>query len=224
MHHAAFSVKATNLHGLERKHFRNHGESMPESHEVTLSEAASTSLGERLRTARKLRGLRLREVATGAGCSESLVSKIECDKAYPSLQTLHRLAEVLGTTVAALFSPESGQGLTVYREGERPVLRLSAPGGSPRPSLERMVPHAEGRTLNGNIHVVPPGSGSEGALRHEGEEIGYVLEGTIELVVDGRAVTLGRGDSFFFPSLLPHSYRNVGREVARVIWVNSPPY
>lgn len=197
---------------------------MPDMHDLGPPETPAAALGERLRAARKLRGLRLREVAAQAGCSESLVSKIECGKAFPSLQTLHRVAEVLGTTVAALFSEEAGHGLTVYRDGERPVLRLSAPGSSPRPSLERMVPHAEGRTLNGNIHVVPPGSGSEGALRHEGEEIGYVLDGMIELVVDGRVAVLGRGDSFFFPSLLPHSYRNLGTEVARIIWVNSPPY
>jgi uncharacterized cupin superfamily protein len=78
--------------------------------------------------------------------------------------------------------------------------------------------------LNGYIHVVPPGSGSNGALRHAGEEVGYILTGVIELVVDGEVATLGPGSSFFFQSLLPHSYRNVGTETARILWINTPPY
>ena len=34
---------------------------------------------------------------------------------------------------------------------------------------------------------------------------------------------LGPGDSFAFPSTLPHMYRNPGSEVTRVIWINTPP-
>jgi quercetin dioxygenase-like cupin family protein len=72
--------------------------------------------------------------------------------------------------------------------------------------------------------VVPPGGGSSGALRHAGEETGYVLEGMIELTVDGERATLCAGSSFFFRSLLPHSYRNIGPSSARILWVNTPPY
>ena len=34
---------------------------------------------------------------------------------------------------------------------------------------------------------------------------------------------LREGASFHFRSDLPHSYRNTGRTVAKVLWVNSPP-
>jgi uncharacterized cupin superfamily protein len=34
---------------------------------------------------------------------------------------------------------------------------------------------------------------------------------------------LGAGDSFAFPSNLAHTYRNPGRKVTRVLWVNTPP-
>jgi transcriptional regulator with XRE-family HTH domain len=185
----------------------------------------SPSLGERLRHIRRLRNLRLRDIAREAGCSESMLSKIESGKAAPSLHTLHKLAEALGTTVAALFDGAPGAALIAYRQGERPILHLEAgQGASVGPSLERIIPYAEGRMLNAYVHVVPPGSGSSGSLKHAGEETGYVLEGVIELTVDGESATLGAGSSFFFQSLLPHSYRNVGTEVARILWVNTPPY
>ena len=50
------------------------------------------SLGLRLRHARRVVGLTLKQVAEAAGCSESLISKLENDAASPSLAMLHRLA------------------------------------------------------------------------------------------------------------------------------------
>ena len=194
--------------------------------DMSTDTAALASLGQNLRHLRRLKGLRLKDVAAGIECSESMLSKVENDRVAPSLHLLHRIAEALGTSVQALFSDVEGPVVTVYRAGERPVLSLTAAvaGGTPQASLERMIPYATGRTLNANVHVVPPGSGSNGLLRHSGEEVGYVLEGRIELVVDGMVTVIDAGGSFFFRSSLPHSYRNIGRDVARIVWVNSPPY
>jgi transcriptional regulator with XRE-family HTH domain len=193
--------------------------------EAAQEDVAEVSIGGKLRHLRRLNRLTLRDVAAAVDCSESMLSKIETDRASPSLQLLHRLAEALGTTVQALFSDTEQPTLTVYRDGQRPLLKFrarSSDGSSVQ--FERMIPHAEGRTLNANVHVVPPGCGSDGILRHRGEEVGYVLEGQIELIVDGVGVLVSQGGSFFFNSALPHSYRNVGATTARIIWVNTPPY
>ncbi|ARO24663.1 cupin domain-containing protein [Rhizobium sp. S9] len=46
---------------------------------------------------------------------------------------------------------------------------------------------------------------------HPGEEIAYVLEGTLEYRLDGREpVTLKAGQSLFIPSGVVHSAKNVG--------------
>ena len=182
-------------------------------------------LGQKLKHVRALKALRLKDVAERAGCSESLLSKIENGKAAPSLLTLHRITEALGTTVAACFSDRDAETLTVYQAGERPTIQLGGSGRRPlEPSLERLTPYTAGRALNANLHVVPPGSGSDGALKHAGEEVGFVIEGVIELTVDGRVVVVAAGGSFFFHSALPHSYRNIGTHIARIVWVNTPPY
>ncbi len=180
-------------------------------------------LGTRLRHARKVRKLRLKDVARFVNCSESLLSKIECNKLAPSLHMLHRIAAVLDTTVAALFSPEAEAGMAVFRDGERPAVLLDG-RESEGLRLERLIPYTQGRILNANIHVIPPGASIGGDLKHDGEEVGFVLEGELELTVRGETRRLGAGASFFFRSDLPHSYRNPGRSVTRVIWVNSPPF
>jgi quercetin dioxygenase-like cupin family protein len=51
----------------------------------------------------------------------------------------------------------------------------------------------------------------------------YLLEGLLELSVDGRDHLIQLGDSFHFNSELPHGYRNPGTVVAKVLWVNTPP-
>lgn len=183
----------------------------------------SISLGLRLRHARLAHRLRLKDVAARVPCSESLISKIERNRAVPSLRMLHRLAAVLDTSIAALLAPVADSDEVVRRAGERPVIRLDSATGGAHILLERLIPHHAGRLLEGNIHIVEPGAESDGAIEHEGEEIGFVLEGQLQLWVDDDCYTLGPGDAFHFRSDRRHRYRNPGSALTRVLWVNTPP-
>src|ERR1700744_1106209 len=60
-------------------------------------------LGVRLRHARMVRGITLKMLSIEATCSESMLSKIENDKAVPSFGTLHRIATALGTNISELY-------------------------------------------------------------------------------------------------------------------------
>lgn len=183
-----------------------------------------TGLGAKLRHMRRLKKLRLKDIADRIGCSESMLSKIELDRANPSLQTIHKLAEALGSSVAALFAGSDARKVSIYRPSERPTLLLGPKEAPHLTRMEHMTPYQEGSLLNANVHVVEPGGGSQGTISHAGEEVGYVVCGIVEIEVDGETFVVSEGTSFFFRSLLPHKYRNVGSEVARIVWVNTPPY
>lgn len=182
-----------------------------------------TRLGLRLRHARLGRGLLLRELAALAGCSESMLSKVENDRAVPSLSVLHRVAEALDLTVGMLFSPTHEVGRIVFREGERPVVAVDPLRSGSGIRMERLIPHATEHLLQGSIHIVEAGGGSDGMITHRGEEVGYVIEGALELTVGDEVFALGVGDSFVFQSDTPHGYRNTGPARARVIFINTPP-
>jgi transcriptional regulator with XRE-family HTH domain len=181
-------------------------------------------IGAKLRHARKIQGLRLIDLAKTIGCSESLLSKVENEQVRPSLKILHRLASELHTSIGALFAGASDDDRIVMRRAERPVIRTSAIGrpDSAGVHLECLIPDPANRLLYGSIHIVEPGGESGGFIEHKGEEVGYVLEGELELIVDGTSYHLYPGDSFFFDSNLPHGYRNPGRVTTRVVWVNTP--
>jgi transcriptional regulator with XRE-family HTH domain len=194
------------------------GESRPDdTDERTLAE-----IGQTLRNARMTKRMRLKDVADRVGCSVSMLSKIENGRAAPSLRILHSVVRVLDTSIAALFSSAPDGDLVFFREGERPTVMVDGTGRS-EIILERLVPFAPDRVLEGNIHIVLPGADSGGAISHVGEEVGLVIEGTVELRVGATTRILRQGDSFFFKSELPHSYRNVGDVVAKIVWINTPP-
>lgn len=187
-----------------------------------VSDEAGELLGIRLRHARLAHSWRLRDVAERIGCSESLISKIERGHTTPSLKILHRLTKVLDLSISALFSPAE-MGAVVWRCGNRPIMTLQGAHETGCIHLERIVPHHPGLLLEANIHVVEPGAESDGEIEHTGEEVGYLLEGTLELWVDDQKYRLSSGDAFHFRSDLSHRYRNPGKEVAKVLWVNTPP-
>lgn len=182
-----------------------------------------TRLGMRLRLARQTRGLTLKALADEASCSESLLSKIENGKASPSLPMLHRLVKVLGTNIGWMFEEADGEEGIVFRNGTRPLITLDPLRRGEGISLERIIPYSPGHLLQCNIHHVEEDGESAGPIEHAGEEVGYVLNGEVELIVDGQAFQLKPGDAFVFNSELPHHYRNIGKGRASIFWVNTPP-
>jgi transcriptional regulator with XRE-family HTH domain len=180
-------------------------------------------VGLKLKHTRLLKGITLKQLAMAAGCSESLLSKIENGRANPSLKMLHRVAAALDMPVAGLFKAHNDPDDVVLRRGERPVIETDQVRRGHGVRLEALIPSSSKHLLAGFINHVDPGGSSEGDLEHEGEEFGYVLEGAIELTVAGRTYHLAAGDCFHFRSERPHAYRNAQPGIARVIWINTPP-
>lgn len=83
--------------------------------------------------------------------------------------------------------------------------------GIRRTDLQRHDLSAPGREVVQVRVELAPGV-AFGRHSHPGEEIVYVLEGSLEYEVEGRApVTLGAGEVLFIPAGAVHAARNVGR-------------
>ena len=176
-----------------------------------------------MRSHRKLRRLRLRELAEKAGCSESLLSRVENGLVMPSLTTLHRLSKALGINVAALLEPLRNEPLTIYRPEQRPSSVMLGAAEGDGSSAQSLVPFHENRRLEALIVSLPAGGTACGPFVHDGEEVGLVLSGVLDLIVDGASHLVPAQCSFFLQSDRPHSYRAHGDEACRIVWVNTPP-
>lgn len=133
------------------------------------------------------------------------------------MTTLKQILNFHGTTLAALLSSTPGEG-RVTRHGKRRTLSGRFNGVT----IEQL---AHGPVaMEAQLFAVDPGGGSEGAYSHEGEEFVYVLAGAFEVMLGPHEqYRLRPGDCLYYPSTMEHRWRNPGRQVARLLWVNTPP-
>ena len=69
-----------------------------------------------------------------------------------------------------------------------------------------------------------PGADYEGTLSHEGQEVIFVVEGRLELTLDGRArYVLNVGDTAYYSSTRTHKFRNINSGVSVLYGVVTPP-
>lgn len=179
-------------------------------------------VGARLKHARLLEGILIRELAERVGCAESMISKIENGKVAPSLDMLQRLVTALNRDLASFFGADINSPGLIQREGERPISATDAIRGGSGVSYERLVPFGGGNLLEGNIHRLEPGADKVDPITHQGETLGYVIEGELELTIEATTYRLKAGDSFFFKNHLTNRYRNVSSKLTRLVWVNTP--
>ena len=108
------------------------------------------------------------------------------------------------TRIIAMLTVIIGSGLALQ------VARAQQPGVK-RTDLQRHDLSAPGREVVQAIVTIAPGV-TAARHWHHGEEIVYVLEGSLEYQLDGKApVTLQAGDVLFIPARKIHAAKNVGR-------------
>lgn len=188
-------------------------------------EVLELQLGRRLRHARHVKNMRLSDVAEKSGYSESLISKIENNKALPSLNTLHRLAKALETTIAMLFHDGGSENGVVTHPGERLILRSTVERGAIAEGIENelLIPLGANTQLQASLMRIEPGGRSDGLHQHQGDEAGYVIKGEVVLTVGPNRYRLNPGDAFFYLSEQPHGIANPGVGPAEILWCNTPP-
>jgi transcriptional regulator with XRE-family HTH domain len=204
-----------------------------QSHVSKIAGPPST-LGPRLRAIRQRQGIGLRELARHLDLSPSAISQIETGKMQPSVRTLYALAAEFGVTVDELLFEEAPAADGASRMQERPALATAVPGLAVQRSAERPA-----IALNSGVTwerlmlwsdedvefieaIYEPGGASapeDAFVRHDGHEFGYVLSGTLRVVVGFDDFELGPGDSITFPSTTPHRLSNEGEEPVQAIWV-----
>jgi transcriptional regulator with XRE-family HTH domain len=175
----------------------------------------------------KLRALRLRlrktlqDVANATGISVGHLSQLERDLVSPSIKTLHDISRALGVNVSWFFQPLEGtprlEQFIVRTDARR---HISFADGIEDYQLNSLAVRELGLLYS---TFAPGASSGDKPYTHDGEEAGLVLEGELELWIDGASTILRAGDSFSFPSNRPHRYANCGRRRSVVIWAMTPP-
>ena len=99
--------------------------------------------------------------------------------------------------------------------------RAASGGGGAETRIKATGPET-GDLLEAFEQVSSAGSGPPLHIHHECAEALYVLEGEIEFDIGSDHVTASAGTFVFVPKGVPHTYTNVRRENARVLFWFTP--
>lgn len=209
-------------------------------------------IGEILRQARLRNKMTLKDLSKKCNLSLSYLSQIERGDARPSLSALTRHAAALDVSLWRLLNNDGEaheiqlNGNDTVQQFDKNVHRLPL-GVYPKDSYVTQIKHVKkgGRKtitlpgssiryemitpdLNRKIQVfymeADPGVDSgQGWFEHEGEECCVVLSGWMELEVGNEKFLLEEGDSLYFPSGIPHHWRNMGENKLVLMWILTPP-
>jgi quercetin dioxygenase-like cupin family protein len=109
----------------------------------------------------------------------------------------------------------SSSPTTPTTDPQQPVDELE--GKLKRTQLQRSASSIPGREIVQVLTEIPAGVES-GWHTHPGEEVGFIVAGTVEMMIRGQeTLTLHAGDGFLIPPRTPHNALDVGPETGRML-------
>ena len=180
------------------------------------------NVGTEIRRLRKIRKLTLEGLSKATGLSVGYLSQVERNKSSPTVKAMFDISHALGVTINWFFH----EGGTDDRAEDRYVVRADRRRSIRYDTgiVDELLNTQAVKSFEFLMSTFPSGSTfQEEPYSHEGEECGVVINGRLQIQIDGIEYFLNEGDSFSFPSALKHRYLNPGDEETRVIWCTSPP-
>lgn len=184
-------------------------------------------VGSKIKNLRTRKNMSAKDLALSAKISVGMLSQLENGSTQGSVETLRKIAKVLDTTLAELFTNENevsikcfdDESLYVVKKEERK--KISFP--DPLYNCELLVPD-----LQGDIEFVlvklEPNRISKEIIPHTkgGEECNYVLKGEIVVTLNDKEFFLKKGDCIRFNPEIPHKIENRSSKKASYISAITP--
>ncbi|WP_243739198.1 helix-turn-helix domain-containing protein [Flavobacterium sp. 245] len=170
-------------------------------------------VGTRIKLLRTSQKRTLQEIADSCGLSKSMISKIENNKAVPSVAALVKIASILGTSISGLLEQESWDKtiVTSYKTAMDKLIKTE--------KGYHIFPYASAyhnKKMQPFLFVARKGEVIPHQLSHEGEEFVFVIEGNMKMQVGDTEYVLKAGDSLYFNALHKHGITPLSDEVTYI--------
>ena len=173
-------------------------------------------IGQKLKELRVRKNLTQEELADRAELSKGFISQIERNLTSPSIATLMDILQCLGTSTAEFFSETPEEqivfGKAAYFEKQDAELNNT---------IKWIIPNAQKNMMEPILLTLEAGGETYPDNPHEGEEFGYVLQGSVSIHLGSQVHRAKKGESFYFTPDKKHYLTS--RTGAVVLWVSSPP-
>lgn len=173
-------------------------------------------IGTKLKELRVLKGLTQEELADRAELSKGFISQLERDLTSPSIATLMDILQCLGTSIGEFFY-ESPEEQIVFGKGDY----FEKYDGELKNQVHWIIPNAQKNMMEPILLTLEAGGQTYPDNPHEGEEFGYVMQGSVSIHIGNKTYKAKKGESFYFISDKKHYLSS--KAGATLIWVSSPP-
>jgi transcriptional regulator with XRE-family HTH domain len=179
-------------------------------------------VGERIKKLREAQEMTLEQVCKLTGIDSGRLRAFEEGTAVPSIGAVIQLSRVLGSKMEGLLHGGAtvSESLTICRSGES----LAGEQGDTEQSYSYSSltrPGTAGHVMEPFLLSFDPDVAPGVPITHDGQEFVYVVDGTVELLYDGRSYRLEKGDSAYLNSTHLHTFHGLGDSVARMLAVVS---
>ena len=141
-------------------------------------------------------------IAKECGFSKSLLSKIENGKVIPPMATLAKISRALRVKISSLLEDNGGFG-AIFTSAEDLAIEVA-----PTKAGYSMLPFAtdyKDKKMQPFLVMAEKGKVKMKDLSHEGQELIYVIDGSMKFRVGQEVFEMKEGDSLYFNSLEKHS-------------------
>jgi len=173
-------------------------------------------IGVKIKKLRKQKGLTLEELASRCELTKGFLSQMERNLTSPSIATLDDILEALGTTLSEFFKDEKNEKV-VFCEND---FFVDEKDGY---TINWIVPNSQKNEMEPVLIEIQPNEKSFEVTPNDGEEFGFVLEGRVTLVNGDKEHIVKKGETFYLTGKNFHYLRNDKKNVAKVIWISTPP-
>jgi transcriptional regulator with XRE-family HTH domain len=176
------------------------------------------TVGARVKSLREAMDLSLRDLASRSGVSAPMLSQVERGDTSPTLAIAQKIASGLDLTLSQLLRLDEDRHVVVVRAADRRTRRRRGH------KVQELTAPLPGQRADVSEHTLAPGAATgapDDPPMHEpgSRETTVVLDGAVELFIDGQRHELTAGDSVTFDADLPHHFENNARSEARLIAV-----
>lgn len=176
-------------------------------------------MGARVRAFRRAKGWTVEQLAAAVAVDKAHISRIENNLKTPSIATIAKISHALGVTMGHLLGETQDKSDIKVTRGD------SLPGqvDAHEPALHRFFPLLHGDKVGAfEAFIIFPGLDA-GLLeaQHGGQEMLYILSGSVDVRFLRHTIRLGSGDCIHFPGYLEHRLCRVGRARAKALLVLS---
>lgn len=174
------------------------------------------NIGNKLKELRVLKGLTQEELADRAELSKGFISQLERDLTSPSIATLMDILQCLGTSIGEFFN-ETPDEQIVFGKNDYFIKEDS----ELKNKIQWIIPNAQKNIMEPILLTLEPGGATYPDTPHEGEEFGYILQGSITIHLGNHIYKAKKGESFYYTSDKTHYLTS--KSGASLLWVSSPP-